>query len=101
MKWVLSKFKNSKFDLNHLFSCAKTVLRLHCNWLLLGLVINTLVLSANRIGRTLCLTALGKTLMYNRNDKGPKIEPYGTPHFVLVHFETLFELKSELVMRTL
>jgi len=87
--------------LNHLFSCAKTVLRSLCNWLLLGLVIKILVSSVNNIGRALCLMALGKSLMYTRNSKGPKIEPCGTPHVILVHFETVFELKSELVMRTL
>ena len=80
MKWVLSKFKNNKFDLNHLFSCTKTVLRSLCNWLLLGLVIKILVSSANKIGRALCLMALGKSLMYNRNSKRPKSEPCGTPH---------------------
>jgi len=68
---------------------------------MLGLVINTLVLLANKIGRALYLTALGKSLVYNRKSKGPKIEPCSTPHFILVHFETVFELKSELVMRTL
>ena len=59
IKWVLSKLKNSKLDLNHLFSYAKTILRSLCNWLLLGLVIKALVSSANKIGRALCLTALG------------------------------------------
>jgi len=93
IKWVLSKLKNSKFYLNHLFSCAKTILRLLCNRLLIGLVIKILVSLANKIGRALCLTALGKSLMYNRNSKGPKIKPCSTPHFILVHFEIVFELK--------
>jgi len=66
----------------------------------LAFVIKILVSSANKIGRALCLTSLGKLLVYNRNSKGPKIEPCGTSHFVLVNFETVFELKSELVMRT-
>ena len=100
MKWVLSKFVNSKFDVNHLFICAKTVLRSLYNWLPLGLVIKILGSSANKIVITLCLMALGKSLMYNRNSKGPKIEPCGTPHVILVHFETVLELKSELVTRT-
>jgi len=95
MKWVLSKFRNSKFDLNHLFSCAKTVLKSLCNWLLLGLVIKILVSLANKIGRALCLMDLGKSLTYNRNSKGPKIELCSTLHVILVHFETVSELKSE------
>jgi hypothetical protein len=65
--------------------------------MLLGLVSKILVSSANKIGRTLFSTALGKSLMYTRNN-GPKIEPCGTPYLILVHFETVLELKYELVM---
>ena len=101
MKWVLSKFKNSNFDVNRLFSCAKTVLRLLCNWLLLGLVIKILVSSANKIGRALFSAALSNSLMYYKNNNGPKIEPCGTPYFIFVHFETVLEFKYELVMWTL
>ena len=35
---------------------------------------------------------------YTRNNNGPRIEPCGTPYFVLVHFETVFEFKYKLVM---
>ena len=77
----LSKLKNSKFDVNHLFSHAKTILRSLCNWLLLGLVFKILVLSANRIGRVFCLTDKGKPLMYNRNSKGLKLSP-ATPNII-------------------
>ena len=100
MKWVFWKFKNNIFDVNHLIICAKTVLRSLYNWLPLGLVIKLLVSSANKIGRALCLTVLGKSFMCNRKSRGPKIEPCGTPHFILVHFE-IVSVKSELVMRTL
>jgi len=41
--------------------------------------------------------ALGK-LMYTRNNNGPKIECCGTPYFILVDFETVFELKYKLVI---
>ena len=59
---------------------------------MLGLVSKILVLSAAyKIGRALCSTALGKLLIYTRNNDEPRIEPCGTPHFILVHFETLFE----------
>jgi hypothetical protein len=67
--------------------------------MLLGLVSKILVLSANKIGRALCSVALGKSLMYTtRNNNGPKIEPYGNPYLILVHLETVLELKYELVM---
>ena len=29
------------------------------------------------------LEALGRSLMYSRKNKGPKMEPWGTPHFIL------------------
>jgi len=52
-------------------------------------VINTLVSSANKIGIALWSMALGKSLMYTRNNSGPKIEPSGTPCFILVYSETV------------
>ena len=54
-----------------------------------GLVSQILVSSANKIGRALCSTAFGKSLIYNRNSNGPRIEPCDIPYFVLVYFETL------------
>jgi hypothetical protein len=60
---------------------------------MLGLVSKILVSSENKIGRTLCSMALGKSLMYTRNNNWPKIEPCGSPYFILVHFTTVFELK--------
>jgi hypothetical protein len=65
---------------------------------MLGLVSKILVSSVYKIGSALCSTVLGKLLMYTRNNSGPKIEPCGTPYFILVHFETVFELKEELVI---
>jgi len=53
MKYVLSKCKESKLALNHLFSCPETTLRSLWNWILFGLVINILVSSANLIGTAL------------------------------------------------
>jgi len=37
----------------------------------------------------LCSTALGKSLMYTRNNNGPKIEPCSILYFILVNFETV------------
>jgi len=42
-KKVLSKFKENKLALNHLFSSSETTLRSLWNWVLLGIVINILV----------------------------------------------------------
>jgi len=62
------------------------------------LVSKILVSSANSMGSAFCSTALGKPLVYTRNNSGPNIEHCGTPHFILVHSEAPFELKYELVM---
>jgi hypothetical protein len=60
MNKVLSKFSKGRFDLNHLFNCAKTSLKSVCIWELLGLVSSILVSSANIMGKFLhiVLTAL-------------------------------------------
>ena len=98
---LLVNWKESKLDLNHLFSCPKTTLRSLWNCKLFGLVINVLVSSANNIGIALGSMTFGKSLMYTRNNNGPKIEPCGTPYFILVHFETVLELRYKLMIWTL
>jgi hypothetical protein len=42
--------------------------------------------------------AIGRPKIYIKKNSGPKTEPCGTPHFILVHFETEFELRYVLVM---
>jgi hypothetical protein len=46
---------------------------------LLGLLINMLVSSANIIGMAVGSTVVGTTLIYNKKSKGPKTDPWGTP----------------------
>jgi len=41
---------------------------------------------------------LGKSLIYTRNNNGPKIEPCSTQYFILVHFETLLGLRYMLMI---
>jgi len=55
-----------------------------------------LVSSANNMGKVLCVTAFGKSLMYRRKNKGPKTDPCGTPCFTLDHLETACKFKREL-----
>ena len=33
------------------------------------------------------LEALGRSLMYSMKNKGPKMEPWGTPHFIVCFVE--------------
>jgi hypothetical protein len=60
----LLKFKEGKLPLNHLFSCLKTTLRSLWNWKLFGLVINILVLSANKIKIVLSLLYCSTSLHF-------------------------------------
>jgi hypothetical protein len=32
----------------------------------------------------------GKSLIYNMNKSGPKIDPCGTPRFTFIHIESIF-----------
>jgi hypothetical protein len=56
------------------------------------------VLSANKIEVASPAAALGKSLIYKRNNNGPKIEPCGTPYFILVHFEIVLQLLREFLI---
>jgi hypothetical protein len=53
----------------------------------LEFVIIILVSSAKRIGLDLLVTVLGKSFIYNKNSKGPKIDPWGTPFLTFPHSE--------------
>jgi hypothetical protein len=57
-----------------------------------------LVSSANIMGTALCSTALGKSLIYTKDSKGPSIGPCSTPYFILVHFEVVVVFWYELMM---
>jgi hypothetical protein len=94
IKYVLLRFRDGEFTRKHLVIRPKGVLRSFWNWYTFWLVINMLVSSANNMRVALCVTALGKSLIYKRNKRGPKTEPCGTPCFTLVHFETVFEFFS-------
>ena len=98
MKWVLSTFKKSKLNLNHIFSSSELYWDHSSTG---GLVSKILLISANKIVRALCSVAFGKSLMYATNKYGPKIEPCGTPNFVLIHFENVIQFKYEFIMWTL
>ena len=90
-KLVLLIFSDSEFSRNHLVNCWKDDEIVFWNSWLLGLVIIMLVSSANSIGTVLVGTAVGKSLMYNKKNKGPNTKPCGTPWLILVHPETTLE----------
>jgi len=47
------------------------------------------VSSENNIGILLSFMVLGKSLIYIRNNNGPKTEPWGTPSVIFFHVEIL------------
>jgi len=52
-----------------------------------------LVLSANKVGLDMSFIMPGKSLMWNRKNNGPRIEPCGTPCFIFPPFrETIFRI---------
>ena len=57
----------------------------------LGVSVGTmLVSSVNIIRVAFCIIAFGRSLMYNINKRGPKIDPCGMPRFTFFHFESDF-----------
>ena len=63
IKWVLSKFKKRKFEVNHSLIKFKVVIIFNSKSLLLELVIKIVVSSANNIDVAMSFTDLGKILM--------------------------------------
>ena len=79
MKWVFFIFKESLLTLSHLaisFRSSFIILAIHLGSLPLR---NKLVSSAHNMGNA-DLQLDGKSFTYTRNNKGPKIDPCGTPH---------------------
>jgi len=77
MKYVLLKFKESKFILKHLFKIIKVLWILLLKSIKLVSVTNMLVSSANSMGFGLSFVILGRSFMHMRKSRGPKIEPCG------------------------
>ena len=80
MKWVFFIFKESLLTRSHLaisFKSSFIILSIHLGSLPLR---NKLVSSANNMGNAE-LQLDGKSFTYTGNNKGPKIDPCGTPHF--------------------
>jgi hypothetical protein len=76
---VFKRIIDNRFDLNHLF----TVKRLEFSLVskIPGFLSTTirLVSSMKRIDIAVSAVAWGRSLIYNKNNRGPKTEPCGTP----------------------
>jgi hypothetical protein len=80
---VFSKFNESKIALNHFIVLMKTDLKLFPSTALFKLLMIMLVLSANKVVKGFALTfeylmINGRSLVYSRKSKGPRIDPWGT-----------------------
>jgi hypothetical protein len=72
---VLERLNVSKLDLNHLFTFIRLSLSLVSKvWRLLSIT-RRLVSSAKRTDIALSTVARVRSLMYNKNNRGPRTEP--------------------------
>src|SRR5215510_2372910 len=78
-KFVLLKFKDNSFAISHLFKVSKTLLIFLLRSIGFEWVNSILVLSAKIIGAEVLFMILGRSFIYTRKSRGPKIEPCGTP----------------------
>ena len=57
--------------------------------------------SAKIIGSEVLFIIVGKSFIYKRKSRGPKIEPCGTPFLTLAQFETLLLISLSLYIAVL
>jgi len=92
-KYVLSQFSVNKLLWNHLFISLSISQVLNSNSISLWFTVKKDVSSANKIGLNLSDTLLERSLMYIRNNNGPRTKPCGTPCCTSSHLEKYpFEL---------
>jgi hypothetical protein len=89
IKYVLLKFKESRFILRHLFKIVKVLRTLILKSIKPVCATKMLVSSANFMGFGLSFIILGRSFMHMRESRGPKSEPCRTPHNNLDQHETL------------
>jgi hypothetical protein len=78
---------NDKLLLNHLFSFIIFVFMELVNSVKSEFVMRMLVSSAKRIGFANVAIVFGRSFMYNINNRGPRMDPWGTPYPVGSHLE--------------
>ena len=83
MTFVLSMFRESLLALTHAYTLAIYLLISETISFRLYPVANRFVSSAKRIGMKYSET-WGKSLIYNKKSKGPRMDPWGTPHLILL-----------------
>jgi hypothetical protein len=93
---VLSRFRDNRLFLNHSLTSAKILLSLLANSVGLGLLIMKMVSSAYNTNLVLLAFTKGKSFMYNRKSKGPRIEPCGTPYLTSSQCELVLSLIATL-----
>ena len=87
MKIVLSMFRESLLALTHAYILAISLLISETISFGLYPVANRFVSSAKRIGMKYSET-WGKSLIYNKKSKGPRMDPWGTAHLILLRSDS-------------
>jgi len=78
-KVSFSQFKDIRFVLNHSCIGWRILLASSLNFIGSGIQIVRLVSSANRTILLFLFIECGKSFIYRRKSKGPRIDPWGTP----------------------
>jgi len=76
---VLLKFNDSSFAISQLFKVSKTLLMFLLRSVKFEWVNRILVSSAKIIGVEVLFIILGRSFIYTRKSRGPRIDPCGTP----------------------
>ena len=86
---VFLYFKDSRLALNHLFIILKVLCIFLFRLSVLWWVRNMLVSSSNKTGTEMLFVILGRSFIYNKNNRGSRSEPCGTLRWISDHFEIL------------
>ena len=87
MKFVLSMFRERLLALTHAYMLGISLLISETISFRVYPVAKRFVSSAKRIGMKYSET-WGKSLIYNKKNKGPRIDPWGTPHSIVLRSDS-------------
>ena len=88
IKWVLGTLSESLLQSSQSTILSNSPFIILIRWLALRPLKKTLVSSANNMGYKIVDT-LAISLIYNKNNNGPRIEPCGTPHVTVLFVDSI------------
>ena len=84
MHWVLSTFNVNLFTFSHFAISFNSVFSIHSISSRFFPFWNKFESSAKKIG-IVYLQTLARSFIYTKNNKGPKMDPWGTPHLMFIN----------------